>query len=220
MKPSDESGFFDKLGEILNAPLPGTARKQAGPAESVDEDDEDSLLERVKDILTQQLPGTASAGERPGEVTATTGEASIEEQEAKSAGVAVAGADSAPDPDEMEENWWDREWDHFRAHQEKERKGFNLKQRRDQETFARYQEQEKMHFDAHQQREFEDFRRQQQWKLDGWKQRIEQQAGGQAPAPGRMPPPSPWAAMPPGPFPGGFPPRPGMRPPPPRKRGQ
>lgn len=217
MKPSDESGFFDRLGEILNAPLPGTGKQQAGPAEPVDDDDEDSLLERIKDILKQPLPGTATAGEQQEEVSATTGEAAAAgKPEAPPADSPVSGEEPAPDPDEMEENWWDREWDHFRAHQEKERKGFNLKQRRDQETFARYQEQEKLRFDNHQQHEFEGFRRQQQWKLDGWRQRIEQQAGGAGQAPGRMPPP-PWAAMPPGRFPGGFPPH-GMRPPSPRRR--
>jgi hypothetical protein len=217
MEPGDETSFFDRLGEILNAPLPGTARKPAGTADTADEDDEDSLLERVKDILARQLPGTANAGERPAETTATAGAPPAGKQEVPPAEADAAGDEALPDPDEMEENWWDREWDAFRAHQEQERKGFNLKQRRDQETFARYQEQEKLRFDAHQQQEFEGFRRQQQWKLDSWKQRVEQQAAGPAQAPGRMPPP-PWAAMPPGPFPGGFPPPPGMRPPPRRRR--
>lgn len=214
MKPGEENGFFDRLGEILNAPLPGTGNQQAGP---VDDDDEDSLIEHIKDILKQPLPGTATAGESQEEVSTTTGDAApAGKSEVPPADIAVAGDEPAPDPDAMEENWWDREWDHFRAHQEKERNGFNLKQRRDHETYARYQEQEKQRFDAHQQREFEAFRRQQQWKLDSWRQRIEQQAGVPGQPPGRMPPP-PWAAMPTGPFPGGFPP-PGMRPPPSRRR--
>lgn len=216
MEPKDETNFFDKLGEILNAPLPGTARKQTGPAEAVDEDDEDSILERVKDILQQSLPGTAAAGqESDGASPSSAGQATAGPGEAADA--TATAVEPAPDPDEMEENWWDHEWDAFRAHQDKERNGFNLKQRRDQETLARYQQQEKMHFDAHQKQEFENFRRQQQWKLDGWKQRIEQQAAGQAHAPGRMPP-APWATMPPGQFPGGFPSPPGMRRPPPRGR--
>jgi hypothetical protein len=184
----------------------------------VDEDDEDSILERIKDILQQPLPGTAAAGQDSTGTTPPAGQATPGTPEAPVT-EAAATDEPAPDPDKMEENWWDREWDAFRAHQDRERNGFNLKQRRDQETLARYQEQEKMRFDAHQKQEFEVFRRQQQWKLDGWKQRIEQQATGQAHAPGRMPPPAPWAAMPPGPHPGGFPP-PGMRRPPPRRRGR
>lgn len=214
MGSNDESGFFDKLGEILNAPLPGTSRDQTGAVDVADEDDEESILERVKDILQQQLPGTASAGQETARAKPGSAEApAVEATEATEATV-----EPAPDPDSLEENWWDREWDAFRVHQDKERKGFNLKQRRDQENFARYQEQEKLRFDAHQEQEFEGFRRQQQWKLDGWKQRIEQQAAGQVHAPGQRPPPSPWAVMPPGPLPGGFPPHPGMRPPPRRRR--
>ena len=222
MGSNDETSFFDKLGEILNAPLPGTTRKHASPAEMVDEDDEDSILERVKDILKQPLPGTVAAGQESAGVAPPVGQTTAGAGAALETDAAAAvAAEPAPDPDTMEENWWDREWDAFRAHQDRERNGFNLKQRRDQETLARYQEQEKMHFDGHQKQEFENFRRQQQWKLDGWKQRIEQQAAGQAHAPGQMsPPPAPWAAMPPGPLPGGFPSPPGMHPPPRRRRGR
>ena len=212
MEQNDETGFFDKLGEILNAPLPGTARKQTGPAGATDEDDDESVLERIKDILQQPLPGTTTASQESATAESSpAGEDTRGTAEAPAARAAAAD-EPAPDPDKMEENWWDHEWDAFRAHQDRERNGFNLKQRRDQETLARYQEQEKMRFDAHQKQEFEAFRRQQQWKLDGWKQRIEQQAH----APGRMPP-APWAAMPPGQFQGGFP-LPGMRPPHPRGR--
>ena len=63
MEQNDETGFFDKLGEILNAPLPGTARKQTGPAGATDEDDDESVLERIKDILQQPLPGTTTASQ-------------------------------------------------------------------------------------------------------------------------------------------------------------
>ena len=55
----EDKGFFDKLGEILNAPLPGTqgtASEQTQPSSPVNDDD--SLLERVKDILNTPLPGT------------------------------------------------------------------------------------------------------------------------------------------------------------------
>jgi hypothetical protein len=218
MEPNDESSFFDKLGEILNAPLPGTARKETGSAKTVDEEDDDSMLERVKDILQHTLPGAVAAEQESAGTAPPAGKTTTGAAEAPVTDAAAATDEPAPDPDTMEENWWDREWDAFRSHQDRERNGFNLKQRRDQETFARYQEQEKMRFDTHQKQEFEGFRRQQQWKLDGWKQRIEQQAAGQVPAPGRMPPPSPWAAIPPGPYPGGFPPLPGVRPPHPRGR--
>jgi hypothetical protein len=218
MASDDEKDFFDRLGEILNAPLPGT-RKAGSPtpqASDAEADDEESLLERIKDILTSPLPGTALP----------EGDESIESADSTRPVTAGPAADSDPQPEaslappvpgaeELEESWWDRDWAAFQAHQDRERGVFNIKQRRDQETFAKYQEQEKLRFDGHQKQEFELFRRQQQWKLDNWKQQIEQQARRQGPPPGWQPPPSPWGAVPPpSPFPGQFPPPPGMFPPP------
>ena len=58
MAQDEDKGFFDKLGEILNAPLPGTQGPASQQTQSSSQDDDDSLLERVKDILNAQLPGT------------------------------------------------------------------------------------------------------------------------------------------------------------------
>ena len=214
MAQEEDKGFFDKLGEILNAPLPGTQ----GPASqqtqsSTREDDDDSLLERVKDILNAQLPGTPQ--------TETSTPAGPSDQ---------AGTEAAPqhektpelDEDDLDEAWWKQDWATFRAHQEQERNGLDLKQRGDQEKFAAYQQQEKQRFDGHQQQEFKAFVHMQSWRQAAWNQAV---AGS---PPGHKPPPPPWnmpsgsQMMPPGspmPGPGGGPP-PWMRRPPPRGRGR
>ena len=61
MADESDKSFLDRLGEILNAPLPGTQRPAAGEQRSPieeDDDDDDSLLERIKEILNTPLPGT------------------------------------------------------------------------------------------------------------------------------------------------------------------
>jgi hypothetical protein len=58
MAQDEDKGIFDRLGEILNAPLPGTQRPTSQTRASTDDDDDDSLLERIKDILNAPLPGT------------------------------------------------------------------------------------------------------------------------------------------------------------------
>ena len=211
MAQEEDKGFFDRLGEILNAPLPGTRRPTSQPQESAGEDDDDdSLLERVKDILNAPLPGTpqVKTGNEAPASGAPVGQAG-------QAGTAAPQAyEKTPefDEDELDEAWWKQDWAAFRAHQERESNGLDLKQRRDQENFVAYQQQEKQRFDGHQQQEFEAFKHQQQWRLNAWKQAV-------ARSPGQKPPPPPWDMRPGAPLPGpmGGPP-PWMRPPGPGRR--
>ena len=206
MAQKEDKGFFDKLGDILNAPLPGTQGSPSQQKQSTSQDDDnDSLLERVKAILNTQLPGTPQT-----EASTPAGQSSQSSTEA-------APQEKTPelDEDDLDEAWWKQDWAAFRAHQTQERNGLDLKQRKDQEKFAAYQQQEKQRFDGHQQQEFDAFVRMQSWRQTAW-----QQALGGSP-PGQKPPPPPWSMppgspmMPPGspmPGPGGGPP-PWMRPP-------
>lgn len=201
MAQQEDKGFFDKLGEILNAPLPGTQ----GPASqqtqsSSQDDDDDSLLARVKDILNTQLPGT------PQTETGTTSGHSGQ------AGTEAAAREKTPelDEDDLDEAWWKQDWAAFRAHQTQERNGLEHKQRIDQEKFSAYQQQEKQRFDGHQQQEFEAFVHMQRWRQTAWQQALA------ASPPGQKPPPPPWN-MPPGSqrmSPGSLMPGPGGGPPP------
>jgi len=224
MAQEQDKGFFDRLGEILNAPLPGTQRPTPQPQSPADDDD-DSVLERIRDILSTPLPGT---GEE---------ESASEADNAASPGQPVPDAPAAPsaappsgtaqpqektpalDEDDLNEAWWQQDWAAFRAHQERERSGLDLKQRGDHEKFIAYQQQEKQRFDQHQQQELEAFTRQQHWRLNAWQQAL-------ASNPGHKPPPPPWGPppgapmMPPG-YPGAGPmggQPPWMRPPGPGRR--
>ncbi len=68
MKEQQKS-FFEKMGEILNSPLPGTMHSPAEPSEAsatnntdqINEND-GSLLARIKDILNTPLPGSKKSG--------------------------------------------------------------------------------------------------------------------------------------------------------------
>ena len=214
MAQEENKGFFDKLGEILNAPLPGTQGPASQQTQSSPRDDDDTLLERVKDILNAQLPGTPQT-----ETSTTAGQSGHAVTEAPS-----QEHEKTPelDEDDLDEVWWKQDWAAFRAHQAQERNGLDLKQRGDQEKFAAYQQQEKQRFDGHQQQEFAAFVHMQSWRQAAWKQAV---AGS---PPGHMPPPPPWN-MPSGPQmlppgspmsgPGGGPP-PWMRHPPLRGRGR
>lgn len=206
----EDKGFFDKLGEILNAPLPGTqgaASEQTQP--SSPDNDDDSLLERVKDILNTPLPGTPQT-----ETTTPAGQSG-------QGGAVATPQEKTPevDEDDLDEAWWKQDWAAFRAHQKQERDGLDLKQGKDQEKFAAYQLQEKRRFEGHQQQEFEAFVHMQGWRQAAWKQALA------ATPQGQKPPPPPWnmppgRQMPPGspmPGPGGGPP-PWMRPPGPARR--
>jgi len=212
MAQEEDKGFFDKLGEILNAPLPGTrapASRQA-PASPQDDDDDDSLLERVKDILNAQLPGTPQLDPPQTETSISAGQSG-------QAGTEAAPQEKTPelDEDDLDEEWWKQDWAAFRAHQKQERNGLDLKQFGDQEKFSAYQQQEKQHFEGHQQQEFDAFVRMQSWRQAAWRQAV---AGS---PPGQKPPPPPWN-MPPGsamPGPGGAPPA-WIRRFPPRGRGR
>jgi len=224
MAQEQDKGFFDRLGEILNAPLPGT-RRPTPQKQSTDDEDDDSMLERIRDILSTPLPGTAGP------------ESASEADRAAHPGRPVPDAPAVPpgapattsaepqektpelDEDDLDEAWWKQDWAAFRAHQAQERNGLDRKQRGDHEKFIAYQQQEKQRFDQHQQQELEAFTRQQQWRLNAWQQAL-------ASNPGHTPPPPPWgpppgAQMPPPGYPGAGPvggPPPWMRPPGPGRR--
>jgi hypothetical protein len=146
MAQEDNKGFFDRLGEILNAPLPGTEKPTSPTQVAADDEDADSLMERIKDILNTPLPGTAEA-EMAGEEAAGSTPQTVPTSGAAKAQAGQAGT-AAPqnyektpelDEDELEEAWWQQDWAEFRAHQAREQNGLDLKQRRDQENFVAYQ---------------------------------------------------------------------------------
>ena len=170
----EEKSFFERLGEILNAPLPGTeAKPSVKPTAEVVEGDDDSLLARIKDILNTPLPGSEQM------------EAQLVDIEAKLPEVTEA---------DVQENWWETDWAEFKAHQDQDRKGLNMKQRKDQEGFAQYQEQERQQFDAYQNKEFEVFQAQQQAKLVWIQEQQLAQAQGVQVA-GMLPPAPPVAPL-------------------------
>jgi hypothetical protein len=220
MAQEDDKGFFDRLGEILNAPLPGTQASNSQAPTAVDEEDDDSLMEHIKDILNAPLPGTPQAEATAGEAAAGAGGAvpgsDTPAQAGGQAGAVTDVREPTPelDEDELDEAWWQQDWAAFRAHQARQREGLELKQGRDQEKFAAYQQQEKQRFEAHQHQELEAFTRQQHWRLNAWHQAV-------ANSPGQKPPPPPWdlpagTGMPPPGFPMPGPmmgPPPWMRPP-------
>ncbi len=186
-----EKSFFDRLGELLNQPLPGTEAKNdaaKAPAKNENEDskenDDDSLLARIRDILNTPLPGSETLDKQ------------IAEAKPQDILPEISEAD-------VQENWWETDWAEFKAHQEQDRKGLNMKQRMDQEDFAKYQEQERTQFEAFQAKEFELFQAQQQAKLywiqdQQMKAAMGQQAALVAEMPGAMiPPPAPVAPLPP-----------------------
>lgn len=176
MKNSEEKkqkSFFERMGEILNAPLPGTEVKAPSKPTEVVEGDDDSLLARIKDILNTPLPGSE------------TMEAQLVDLEANLPEVTEA---------DVQENWWETDWAEFKAHQDQDRTGMNMKQRQDQDGFAQYQEQERQQFEVYQNKEFEVFQAQQQAKLV-WiqEQQLSQAAGVQVA--GMLPPAPPVAPL-------------------------
>lgn len=66
----NDGGLFKKIGDILNAPLPGTDSPESKPSND-DPEEENSLLEYVRDILNAPLPGTEPQQE-PTEAQPTT----------------------------------------------------------------------------------------------------------------------------------------------------
>ena len=192
MAQEEDKGFFDRLGEILNAPLPGTRLPDRQAETRTDGDNDDSMLERIRDILNTPLPGTPdaeNAATGTGQPSSNTGTAAPPQ----------GTAEPTPelDEDDLDESWWKQDWANFRAHQARERQGLELKQQRDLEKFTAYQQQEKQRFDTHLQQELEAFTHQQQWRLNAWKQAVANSPGGQKPPPppwdmprgGQMPPP-------------------------------
>jgi len=179
----NKKSFFEHMGEILNAPLPGT-QSESIPTTGASPDDatkekadvnDDSLLARIKDILNTPLPGNDILEGKLVDLEAST--------------VEITEAD-------VTENWWEDDWAVFKAHQEQDRKGLNMKQRQDQEGIAQYQELEREQFNAYQAKEFELFQAQQQAKIS-WiqHQQLAQAAGVQVA--GAVPPPAPVAPLPP-----------------------
>jgi len=178
----DQKSFFDRLAEILNSPLPGTeAEKPEQTASNNEASPEDnSLLARVKEILNAPLPGSDTLNAQIAETEDNKLDSILRDISEK----------------DVQENWWETDWAAFKAHQEEDRKGLNMKQRMDQEAFAKYQEQERQQFDAYQSKEFELFQAQQQAKLAWIQQQQLQQAEGVEVA-GMVPPPPPVAPLPP-----------------------
>jgi len=180
MKDQQKS-FFEKMGEILNSPLPGTQSKSTqstdlflgeNKTDQVDKK-EDSLLARIKDILNTPLPGSDNL----------TGK--MVDLEKKP--IEITEAD-------LPENWWETDWAAFKAHQDQDRKGLTMKQQMDQSNFAQYQTQEREQFEAYQASEFELFQAQQQAKLV-WlqEQQLQQAIGGEVA--GMLPPAPPVAPL-------------------------
>ena len=181
-----KKSFFERMGEILNAPLPGTEADKASDQAALDSAssndsgkktpvDDDSLLSRIKDILNTPLPGNDIL------------EGQLVDLEASA--VEITEAD-------VTENWWEDDWAVFKAHQEQDRKGLNIKQRQDQEGFAQYQELEREQFNTYQAKEFELFQAQQQAKISWIQHQQLAQAAGVEVA-GAVPPPAPVAPLPP-----------------------
>lgn len=209
MSQGEDKGLFDRLGEILNTPLPGTQPPPAVPSAGGSDQGDPSLLERIRDILNTPLPGTQPAGQAaPAPVetqapavqggawigTAQAQPAPVEPQaQAQTQGAPPAAPTPELDADDLDEDWWRQDWVGFRSHQDQDRGGMDMKQRGDLEKFAAYQAQERQRFDAFQQQEAAMFRQQQAWRLNAWRQAV-------AAMPGQRPPPPPW------PQPGGMPP--------------
>jgi hypothetical protein len=180
-----KKSFFERMGEILNAPLPGTeAKPNIKLPSEIKEGDDEGLLARIKEILNTPLPGSEA----------------LDKQVAKE----HSDVDIFPQITEqdVQENWWETDWAEFKAHQEQDRKGLNMKQRMDQEDFAKYQEQERTQFEAYQAKEFELFQAQQQAKLYWIQDQQMKAAMGEDTAVAEMsgaliPPPAPIAPLPP-----------------------
>ena len=170
MAQEEDKGFFDRLGEILNAPLPGTQGQAPQTQAPAADDDDGSVLERIKDILNAPLPRAPQAESGSGAATASGAHAKTPEF----------------DEDELDEAWWKQDWAAFRAHQEQERNGLGHKQNGDLEKFKAYQQQEKQRFDGHQQQELAAFINQQHRRLSAWNQAVANSP------PGQKPPPPPW----------------------------
>jgi hypothetical protein len=166
--------FFERMGVILNAPLPGTeASPKPKSGAEIKEGDDYSLLARIKDILNTPLPGSETL------------ENQLVDLEAKPIEITE---------DDVAENWWESDWAAFKAYQDQDRKGLNMKQRQDQEGFAQYQEQERFQFEAYQAKEFELFQSQQQAKINWIQNQQLAQAAGVEVA-GMVPPAAPVAPL-------------------------
>ncbi len=164
---NQQKSFFERMGELLNTPLPGTSTKTKTPVEEYD----DSLLSRVKEILNAPLPGSEA----------------LDKKLAKATAPEITDAD-------VQENWWESDWAAFKAHQEEVRKGLNIKQRQDQTGFAEYQEQERTQFGSYQAQEFDLFQQQQQAKLN-WIQEQQLAQGAGIQVTGMIPPAPPVAPL-------------------------
>lgn len=182
-----KKSFFERMGEILNAPLPGTEAKPEAERKSklpneLEGGGDGNLLARIRDILNTPLPGSEMLNQ----------EIILETTEIKPTILDVSEEDFV-------ENWWEEDWKVFKEHQDQDRKGLNMKQRQDQEGFAQYQEQEHLQFEMYQAQEFEIFQNQQQAKINWLQdQQLAAAAGQEVVQYGIVPPPAPVAPLPPG----------------------
>ena len=187
MAQEQDKGFFDRLGEIFNAPLPGTQRPT--PQTPADDDDEASVLERIRDILATPLPGTTPA--KSG--SDVRGSAKPQPELPTAPAPQMQAKTLELDEDDLDEDWWKQDWAAFRAHQERERHGLERKQSDDHEKFIAYHKQENQRFEQHQ---LEAFTAQQHWRLNAWQRALASSPGHKPPPPWNMPPGAPM--MPPG----------------------
>lgn len=176
MRNETNKSFFEKMGELLNKPLPGTEAKPSSKSSTsnAEVDNDDSVLGRIRDILNTPLPGS--------EILETQLEGDLVDFEKQIS------------EDDFVENWWEADWQAFKAHQDQDRKGLNMKQRMDQEGFAQYQEQERLQFEEYQNKEFEVFQAQQQAKINWIQHQQLAQAAGVEVA-GMVPPAPPVAPL-------------------------
>jgi hypothetical protein len=232
MADPQDQGFFDRLGEILNTPLPGTRapadpQSGAGPGPAAPGGDDDGLLARIRDILSAPLPGTVAGpgpgagpgpqapgvpGSGPFGGTSQAAEPAPAQPESQHRAGPGNQPEIQPAPvvpelarDSLAEAWWQRDWDAFESHQEEEARGLAMKQQQDRAKLDAFQEQERQRFAFHQRQEEAGFRQHQQWQLGVWQQYQEALRAGRTvpPPPFALPPGMP--GIPPG-MPPGMPP--------------
>lgn len=207
MTEKDERGFFDRLGEILNGTLPGTAQplpKGAAPKPEVEDDD--SIFDRIREILEQPLPGTEKPQAEPPVVASAPTSDELEgppepparpapQQPQVTAPSAPPGSTASGGPAQGDKpDWYQQEMARFDEHQRSEKAALEARQQQELEAFRRYQQNQDINFEAHQAREREVFQRHQEGRLAAWHQQTQgAYPGGPYPpgwAPGAPPPPA------------------------------
>ncbi len=192
----DEKGFFEKLSEILSAPLPGTEEApqplpKGADAVGRDVGDDDSLFDRIRDVLASPVEAAEAADARDAhDKPVASGDVSADAP-SRPASTTTTADDELPE-------WYRFELARFEEYQAAERRKLSERQRQEMAAFQRYQQTQMRNFGNHQLTELNAFHRHQSARLEAWKQMG---AGGR-PA---------GVVVPPG-WPAGMPPPPGWRP--------